>query len=329
MEEKKIKTVDANEVYETALKNRAKRFNITTDEAASVEGDDPLWVAAKDRAEKRGATPEDVLSEYDARLLSPTYPTLDCLTADEVLDYTTNDLSEDRLSHLSSCAPCTALVAATRPSENAVRTFLQHVRARRSGSTSRPREGGSVGSADMNLLAGLFEKSFRTESRQKWAAMIVFGLASSFVGAFAAVMIFPLVLPRSSINSPAGNFVSFPHPEIEKLSSQLIELQNSMDETRQLAVSKEVLRYLASSPTTLKMGETIHVRESATGVSGQRGPSQENIVQYKVTDPDKLKAAVQTWKTASTDELGLQPVLTVSKPAETKTSRAASGILGK
>jgi hypothetical protein len=125
-------TQTKNQVFESMLKDRAKRLNISIQEAARVgDNDKPLsLLAAEERARLEGTTADVVLQHYYDRLKDPSYPTPECLTADEVAEL--EDLPTERQAHLLTCAPCKALSTVTQPSEEGLAKLLKTVRQKSS-----------------------------------------------------------------------------------------------------------------------------------------------------------------------------------------------------
>jgi hypothetical protein len=128
---------NTNQLFESMLKRRAERLNISIEEAARVdEAAKPLsLLAAEECARLEGTTADVVLQRYYDRLKDPSYPTSECLTPDEVAEF--DDLPAERQAHLLTCAPCKALSAVTQAPKEGLAKLLNTVRQ---GANERKKE---------------------------------------------------------------------------------------------------------------------------------------------------------------------------------------------
>ena len=85
---------------------------------ATSQTEVPLFVQAAQARAGDGMTAQDLLDDYSARLRQSTYPTLDCLLPEDVQRVVAEglELTDEQRSHLRTCDPCTALLAAAQPS---------------------------------------------------------------------------------------------------------------------------------------------------------------------------------------------------------------------
>lgn len=117
-------------VYDRIVSERARRLGISEEEAAVPQSNQPLHeIAAVERGKELGLTAAEVLRRDIESLRRSQFPTADCLTPDEVQDYSeTKVLTERCLQHLTSCEACTGLLAATEPPIEHMKSFYEEVR---------------------------------------------------------------------------------------------------------------------------------------------------------------------------------------------------------
>lgn len=97
-------------------------------ETESVE--EPLYIkAARNRAYRLHMSYEKLLNEYSERLINSNYPTPDCLTPQEVQNYSNGtELSSEQQDHISACEPCRNLLVAVRPTSEVLAPLMEQVR---------------------------------------------------------------------------------------------------------------------------------------------------------------------------------------------------------
>lgn len=111
------------------LERRAARLGISFEAAKGVE-EKPLYLIEAEReAKERNVSLENVLDEYQERLNLSNYPGPDCLLPDEVEELVFGEASPARLKHLEVCPGCSALLAASRKTEEAAEEAVKVMKA--------------------------------------------------------------------------------------------------------------------------------------------------------------------------------------------------------
>jgi light-regulated signal transduction histidine kinase (bacteriophytochrome) len=84
--------------------------------ASGTEERDSFWQAIMRRANALGVTPEKLLSNYAQQLRESTYPTPECLEAEELQAIVVSSApTPKQLEHLQNCVPCRQLLEACKP----------------------------------------------------------------------------------------------------------------------------------------------------------------------------------------------------------------------
>jgi hypothetical protein len=91
---------------------------------------EPKFVtAARSRAERMGISVDELLRRYSKMLKSSMYPSTACLTTSDVLAYGGGlSLSPERKEHVSTCAQCREVLAASLLSKEDLEALLEEVR---------------------------------------------------------------------------------------------------------------------------------------------------------------------------------------------------------
>jgi hypothetical protein len=88
-----------------------------------------LEAALQRRADRLGKSLEQLLADDRVARRQSSYPGPQCLNPYEVEHFfSAEDLPEDRIAHVETCAMCASLLDAARPTENALASFIEEFR---------------------------------------------------------------------------------------------------------------------------------------------------------------------------------------------------------
>lgn len=239
---------------ENVLRQRAERLGVSLEAAAAFDNDAPLYrQAAEARAKQESTSADAVLDHYGQRILHSNYPSPDCLTPDDVLDYAESGaLGDSQTAHLDTCQMCTALLGGSRPTDVGLSRFAEEVRQVLTGpkavevaeQTSK-RSGSSISQAAVRRDSGRF---------RMWMP--------AFSGAFAAVLIGTVIaqtMLRIFAPSPIVVAESSGNPRLVKQFDQLqAAVQAELAETRRMTTLAE-----AAAVESRKIQESSVARQAA------------------------------------------------------------------
>ena len=120
----------ADRWFKEMLELRAKRLHLSPEQAANVEAYKAQFQESIEHLAKlEGLTPETYLEQYARRIGQSAYPTPECLTPSDILEYTeTGAIPQTQREHVSSCASCKTLLAASLPPEDGFRRLREELR---------------------------------------------------------------------------------------------------------------------------------------------------------------------------------------------------------
>jgi hypothetical protein len=122
---------DRERLLAEVLRDRAERLKVSVEQLGDLEDSaEPRFLkAARDRAERLGSTPEEVLRQDVERLMASRYPGPDCLEPEEVERFAAGGvLGEDDVLHVAGCGACQSLLQVLSPSEGRLEEFLTSMR---------------------------------------------------------------------------------------------------------------------------------------------------------------------------------------------------------
>lgn len=92
--------------------------------ASSLDKADSFQQAVLRRADSLSVSPQVLLASYEQGLRMSTYPTADCLEAEEAQAIVSGQPSANQAAHLEVCEPCRQLLAASRVDPDELRARL-------------------------------------------------------------------------------------------------------------------------------------------------------------------------------------------------------------
>lgn len=232
--------------FDKVVEERAKRLGVPPDAAREVPNDTPLFrQAAEALGRAAGVSADAVLDSYGRRVTDSAYPTAECLTVDDVMDYgASGTLSDAHQTHLGKCDACTALASATQPSNEGLSRFTEELREM----LRHPTVATAPGPERAAVMTSAAPAPTRGWARRIWEPL------SAFAGAFVAVLVsFAIIQGASRTDRLAG----LAHPSVTAdaasvgdIVKQLTELQRTIAEATQVAARAELAARDARSAQT-------------------------------------------------------------------------------
>lgn len=247
---------------------------------------EPKYVAAARRLKPETEDLGTFLARHTGKVSSATFPGPDCLHPDELWDLRHGiELPQDRIDHLATCDACSAMVEATKPSEERLQGFRDAVAAR-------------------NRIA--VTEARKTGWARRWAPALAAGLLVAAGGTVALVEspFGPLVAKRGPLDKP-GTTAVLPEARVvvtaemsaPKSEGQVFVRTAPITVTASVANAATVAAATAAVLTHFDVVQT----EAKTADSAEPG-----VINSCSAVPDKCQELAKSFAGLLTDYLGAE-----------------------